>query len=191
MTEHVENAGLSRNATRATGAMSVGLNGHERGHSGEDRATELIHFTMKSDVSTPYGVPRWIQQTPSVVGSRKAEEHNIEFFDRGGVPPFLIIVEGGTLAPATTRALKDLLQGKSREKLEAAVLEVVSTGTIGKESKVTVKVERFGSSDKDFHFEKYDKRTEAHVRKLFRLPPIFLGLCHSADTEYLTEVGWR
>ena len=67
----------------------------------------------------------------------------------------------------------------------------MSTGTIGKESKVTVKVERFGSGKEDAQFEKYDKRSESHIRKSFRLPPIFLGLCHSADTEYLTEVGWR
>jgi capsid portal protein len=47
------------------------------------RATEIMHITVLPDSHTPYGVPRWVNQIPSVIGSRKAEEFNLEFFDNG------------------------------------------------------------------------------------------------------------
>ena len=71
-----------------------------------DRATEIIHFTALPDAHTPDGVPRWINQLPSVLGSRKAEEFDFEFFDNGGVPPMLIVLQGGTLQAETRNAVE-------------------------------------------------------------------------------------
>lgn len=142
------------------------------------RATEVIHFTLDPDVDTPYGVPRWINQIPSVLGSRKAEEHNLDFFDAGGVPPALIVVAGGQMVPETRRAVEQQMSGKRVGKSRAAVLEVMSSGGSldGRDTTPKVSVERFGSEFiKDSMFENYDEKCEMRVRRSFRLPPLFVG----------------
>ncbi len=144
----------------------------------EQRATEVIHFTVLPDAHTPYGVPRWISQLPSVLGSRKAEEYNLEFFDNGGIPPVLILLQGGTLQPETKGAL-DLKMGKgtASAKNRVQVLEVMpSGGTFNSPNQARVTVERFGAERQDDSmFENYDERCETRVRRAFRLPPIFVG----------------
>lgn len=150
----------------------------------ELRATELLMFIKDPDVNSPYGVPSWINQLPSVLGSRKAEEHILEFFDAGGMPPAIIFIEGGTLAKDMSNQLKMYVSGQLKSRHRAAIVEAQSSsGTLDSSGKVSVKVERFGAeSVKDSMFANYDKATEEHVRVGFRLPPLFLG--RSSDYNY-------
>jgi PBSX family phage portal protein len=145
----------------------------------ENAATELIMFGVERDVQTPYFVPRWINNIPSAIGSRKAEEYNLEFFDSGGLPPALIFLLGGTMGDTVRDQLLHYLSGRAKDKQRAAVVEAHSTsGSIdsGGGPGVNVKVERFGDSrGSDSMFQEYDKNTEDHVRVAFRLPTIFLG----------------
>jgi PBSX family phage portal protein len=143
----------------------------------KDRATEILHFTALPDAHTPYGVPRWIGQMPSVLGSRKAEEFNVDFFDNGGVPPVLILLQGGTLAPETRKALENATLGRASKNNRVAVIETEPNGgSMDSPSQSRVTVERFGSDrQNDSMFEKYDERCEVRVRRAFRLPPIFVG----------------
>lgn len=149
------------------------------------RATEIIHFTTVPDVKTPYGVPRWITQTPSVLGSRKAEEHNLDFFNSGGVPPIMLLVQGGTLAEKAVQAIQNQLNARNA-KHRAAVVEAHSTsGSLDSNNNVRVTVERFGSErQSDSMFETYDKRCEERVRRAFRLPPLFVG--QAGDYSFAT-----
>lgn len=145
----------------------------------EFEATELIHFTVSPDVLTNYGVPRWINQVPSVMGSRKAEELNLEFFNSGGIPPVMILVQGGALDPQARESLTSYLAGNAKYKNRGVLAEVFSTGGEigGASGNVKVSVERFGSEKiQDSMFEKYDERCQGRVRTSFRLPPLFLGL---------------
>ena len=141
--------------------------------------TEVLHFTAEEDVETPYGVPKWYPQMPSVLGSRKAEEHNLDYFESGGVPPLMIFVEGGVLGSKMKEALAEFLSSKPGAKQGAPVFEVMSTGgslDSGGGSKATVKIERFGSErQQDSMFEAYDDKCESRVRRAWRLPPIFVG----------------
>lgn len=152
----------------------------------EKQATELMMFSMNPDVSTPYAVPRWINQLPSVVGSRKAEEQNLEFFDAGGIPPAIIFIQGGTLAKDMSDQLKMYLSGQTKSRNRAVVVEAQSSsGSLESAGTVQVKVERFGSERaNDAMFSKYDKDAEEHVRTGFRLPPLFLG--KAADYNFAT-----
>lgn len=152
------------------------------------RATEIIPFGVNPDVGTSYSVPRWINQLPSVLGSRKAEEANLEFFDAGGMPPAIIFVQGGTLAGSTSDQLRGYLSGQAKNRSRAVVVEAQSTsGTLDSSGGVQIKVERFGSeSTKDAMYQNYDKAAEDHVRTGFRLPPLFLG--KAADYNYATAV---
>ena len=68
-----------------------------------DRATELIYFQTGQDPDSPYGVPRWEGQIPSVIGSRAAEEANIAYLRAGGLPPALLIVQGTCTALVVAR----------------------------------------------------------------------------------------
>ena len=150
------------------------------------RATEILHFTTLPDSHTPYGVPRWITQLPSVLGSRKAEEFNLEFFDNGGVPPVLILLQGGTLQAETRQALKALTSGQAKGNNRVQVLEVEpNTGSMKDAAIAKVTVERFGAErQNDSMFEKYDANCEIRVRRAFRLPPIFIG--QSKDYNFAT-----
>jgi len=153
----------------------------------EDRASELIAFQVNPDVYSPYGVPRWINQLPSVLGSRKAEESNLEFFDSGGIPPAIIFVQGGTLAPKVSEQLRTYLSGQSTNRNRAVVVEAQASGgnLDGPPGNVQVRVERFGAERaNDALFMGYDQRTEDHVRTGFRLPPLFLG--KAADYNFAT-----
>lgn len=139
------------------------------------QGTELIHFKITEDTDTPYGIPRWINQVPSVLGSRKAEEFNLNFFDSGGLPPAIIFIEGGGMTSNIRDQLNRYLKGKGSDSSQMAIVELFSTaGTLDKAGKVKVNVERFGPQD-DSMFEKYDERSEERVRGAFRLPPIFVG----------------
>ena len=141
------------------------------------RSSEILHLTALPDAHTPYGVPRWVSQMPSVLGSRKGEEFNLDFFDNGGVPPLLILLQGGTLAAETRRALEQGLQAGAKRANRVQILEAEPLGgAIDSPSTAKITIERFGHDRQvDSMFEKYDDKCEERVRRAFRLPPIFVG----------------
>lgn len=140
------------------------------------RASEVIHFPGKKEPKTAYGSPRWINQLPSALGSRKAEEFNLEYFDGGGIPPLLMMVMGGYLAEDTKTQLLAHFSAKGNKHRAAIVEAVSSSGSLDASGAVQVRVERFGSErQSDAMFQNYDKNCEDHIRVSFRLPPLFLG----------------
>lgn len=140
------------------------------------RASELVHFTNLPDAHTPYGVPRWISQLPSVLGSRKAEEFNLDFFDNGGVPPVMIFIQGGALVSESRKAIEAAARGTPNKKNRISVVEMEPIGSMDAPNNSKITVERFGAEKQnDAMFEKYDERSEIRVRRAFRLPPIFMG----------------
>ena len=151
-----------------------------------DRGNEIIHFTTIDDSHTPYGLPRWINQIPSIVGSREAEEYNLEFFNNGGIPPVMISVSGGVIAQQSKTELDNLLSGKAKTKMRGVVIETHSVGgDLSSNNKVDVKIDKFGNEQvKDSMFEKYDVNCEKRIRSSFRLPPLFVG--KAEDYSYAT-----
>jgi hypothetical protein len=173
--------GSTRKLNRLTGEW-------DEATTAENVASSVIHFSLDKDGTSPYGQPRWINQLPSVLGSRKAEEFNLDFFDAGGLPPAVIFIEGGALAPDVLTQLKAYFSGSAKGKHRAAIVEVQSTsGSLDSAGKVSVKTERFGDARAtDSMFMKYDENTENHVRGAFRLPPIFLG--KNSDANFATAM---
>lgn len=162
--------GASRDVDRDTGEWNKKLPVVKRGN-------EIIHFTVNPSANGPYGVPRWINQIPSVVGSRQAEEANISYFDSGGVPPVLVFIAGGEMGGTVKQQLINLFNSGAKKGNRGAVVELMPTGgSIDKDSKVDVKVEKFGAEAmNDSMFEGYDDKCDKRVRKSFRLPPLFTG----------------
>lgn len=176
--------GTTRHCSRITGEWESETNVIDQ----NNRATELIVFNVNPDVMSPYGIPRWINQLPSVLGSRKAEEDNLEFLDSGGMPPAIIFVQGGVLAGTAADQLNHYLTGQLKNRNRAVVVEVQSSsGTLDATGSVQVKVERFGSERaNDALYQSFDKNAEEHVRIGFRLPPLFIG--RSNDYSFATAV---
>lgn len=181
--------GASRELDKTTGKWA----GEGQEMVAGQEATELIHLTVDKDTMTPYGVPRWINQVPSILGSRRAEEFNLDFFNHGGLPPAIIFLQGASMNDENATKLTNYLSGKAKFKQRAVVVSTYSSegqvGTSTAGSKVTV--ERFGSERQaDSMFENYDQRCGLRVRGAFRLPPMFLGLNEdynfaTAQTAYM------
>jgi PBSX family phage portal protein len=176
--------GATRDVDRNTGKWST----EDTPILPENRGTELLMFGLTPDITTPYYLPRWINQMPSVVGSRKAEEQNLQFLDSGGMPPAMIFIQGGTLAKDTADQIKMYLSGQNKNKQRAIVVEAQSSsGSMDAAGNVQVKVERFGAAQSmDSMWGKYDALTEEHVRVGFRLPTLFIG--KPADYNFASSV---
>lgn len=166
--------GASRDLHRTTGEWAApgSLPANQRAH-------EIIHDKDLEDVGSPYGMPRWITQLPSVLGSRMAEEHNLAFFHSGGVPPVIVFISGGIVSEQVAKALNNYLSGSSKDKQRSVAVEVPSSGDLNNEKAASVQVEKFGAQDQDSTFEGYDEKNEKRIRRAFRLPGIFLGMADS------------
>jgi len=166
-------------------------NGAFAGESGYDSsypATEILHFKNMSNEA--YGVPRWISQLPSIIGSREAEEVNMRYFQDNTVPPMLLTVGGGRLTANSYQQLTASLNsdgiGKDRQH-RIMLLEAIGEGDSmdGKGSPVTLKVDKLTDvRQSDGLFKEYDQANQSKVRSSFRLPPISVGA--SQDVNFAT-----
>lgn len=153
---------------------------------GKRQATEILHFRVYAP-GTPYGIPRWIGTTPSVLGSRAADEVNFSFFDNKCTPPFFVLVSGGTLSDKSVQRINDAItQAKGRDKFHSAVvLETSATpapATPGyKQTAIEIKEM---SVHNDGLWQEFDANSRAKVRSSFRLPPLFAG--ESQDYSHAT-----
>lgn len=75
-------------------------------------ATELVQFRIHSSRSGRYGVPRWIGNLKSVLGSRKAETVNLLYFNNKSVPPLALLVSGGSVTKETVNRLEDYVKNE-------------------------------------------------------------------------------
>ncbi len=165
-------------------------------------ATELIHYNIDSP-RTPYGIPRWIGTLISVVGSRQAEEINFIYFENKSVPPLAIIVSGGRLAPQATQKIKEYLSEDIKGKKNFHKVLVIEAEPAGKHQegagRFKIEIKPLTQAiHSDALFQKYDERNSDKVGQQFRLPRMLRGdirdfnkSCYSADTETLTENGWK
>lgn len=155
--------------------------------SDDVNATELLMFKINEDTDTEYGVPRWINNIPSVLGSRKAEEYNLKFFDSGGIPPAVVFLEGGALAEDVMKQLKAYFNSDDSANRVAVVSVQSTSGSLNTVGNVKVNVEKFGdTASKDALWQNYDKNAEEHVRVAFRLPPLFVG--RAQDYSFATAM---
>jgi len=92
--------GDPRTISKLTGAVYPDVRSLLRDRSDDAPATELLHFAIHSSRS-PYGVPRWIGNMLSVLGSRQMEEVNYMYFSNKSVPPLALLVSGGKLSDNT------------------------------------------------------------------------------------------
>ena len=70
------------------------------------RGTEIIHFINLPDAHTPYGIPRWVNQLPSILGSRRAENSIWNSLSMAGFLPFSFCCKAARLAKKQRRRWK-------------------------------------------------------------------------------------
>ena len=111
-----------------------------------DRSSELVYFMLKQDINTPYGIPHWITQLPSILGSRQAEENNLDFLKSGGIPPFIMLISGGVLAQEAKDALEQGLANNGAQKQRGMVVEIhSSSGSLNDSGDVHVQIDKMGN----------------------------------------------
>ncbi len=159
----------------------------------EEQATELIHLTQHYP-GTPYGIPRWINQMPAILGSRQAELTNLDFFKENAIPAMILMVAGGSI---TQESIDDLEEQFVHAKGRASFNRITIVEARGDEEaasqdgnipspKMEIKPLQ-NERQKDALFQEYDKNNMAKIRSSFRLPPIFVGL--SEDYTHATAAA--
>ena len=173
--------GDPRRLNRTTGVYE----GREGYVAGND-ATELYHFKLASN--EPYGVPRWVTQLPSIIGSREAEEVNMRYFKENTVPPMLLTVSGGRLTQHSfeelTRALTSEGIGASRQNKIMLIEATGDSDSLDKNgTPVKLAVEKLTDArQSDALFAEYDRSNQAKIRMAWRLPGVVLG--QGSDENY-------
>lgn len=161
---------------------------NEAGYVAGREATEIWHLRRPSPDA--YGVPLWINQLPSIIGSREAEEVNMRYFQDNTVPPMMLLVGNGRLTAASYQQLQQTLNsegiGGPRQHKILLLEAVGESDTLdGKSSSIDLKVEKLTDTrQSDGLFRDYDNANMAKVRSSFRLPPVLVGM--SQDVNFAT-----
>ena len=149
----------------------------------EHPATEIIHH-MIPDPSSRYGSPRWMNAFASVLGSRRADEVNAEFFANSAIPPLAVLVQSGRLTRQSAARVASLFKEKKDKGLrgfwDVLVLECQSNDEYGTEAsgKANITIEslmRDLASAADRYVE-YDKANSDKVAGTFRLGRVMRGI---------------
>lgn len=161
-----------------------------------ERANEVIHFRLYCPRS-PYGLPRFIGNLISILGDRKSEEINYITFLNNNIPSMALLISNGQITEATIERIKEFVEAQiqgSDNYSKFLIIEGEPTEMDTGEDLGQVKIELkplTSEQHTDALFQKYSRNNQDKVRRAFRLPPIFVGRCHSEDTEYLSEHGWK
>ncbi|MGN1480742.1 phage portal protein [Porcipelethomonas sp.] len=144
----------------------------------EKQANEILEFKLGSGA---YGQVRWIGQSLSVEGSRKAENLNNNYFDNGRHTPLAVLIKGGTLTEESFNKLQDYMNDIKGEKGQHAflLLEAESDSSLdyGDEKKsVDIEIKDLaGMLQHDELFQDYLENNRKKVQSAFRLPDLYVG----------------
>lgn len=149
----------------------------------EGPATEILHYKIRA-VRGAYGLPRWMGNLLSVLGSRLAEEVNFYYFRNKAIPPMIIFVENGRLQDSAVDRLADFMnqvKGDTEKFWKIAILEGESAEDARKRGvtwtgQPRFKIVRLSSEQlKDALFQEYDANNRDKVGEGFRMPRLLRG----------------
>lgn len=135
---------------------------------------EVIHLKVGNG---DYGDPRWSGNTPGILGSRRAEELNLNYFQNGRMLSMILSVINGQLTPQSIEALKSARGENSQGGILYLEVEGFEKGLIGDEKEKTdVKLDKLNDLlQQDALFIEYNREKRKETRSSFRLPPILTG----------------
>ena len=175
--------GDPRTVSRQTGKLYDSPESMKAAEPESTPANEMIHFQIASPLS-PYGVPRWIGNLLSVLGSRSAEEVNYFYFENKAVPPLAVLVSGGRLSKSSVPKIEDFIENniKGRRNFhKILILEAVTpqakgadTGPHPQRPMIEIKPLKTAQND-DALFSQYDQANIDKVGSSFRVPRLLRG----------------
>ena len=168
-------AGDPRPMDKDTGAYGTEEKPVPEGHL----ATHLIHDRVYHPL-TPYGVPLWIGNTLSVLGSRASDEINFNTMQSNAIPSAMVIVEGGQLTEGSIERMQEFVEEqiqRSNNYSSFLLLEAEASEEGGlTPGNFKIRVEPMKQLQQaDELFQVYDRNNRDKIRQSFRLPPIFVG----------------
>lgn len=144
-------------------------------------ATEIIEHSMYS-LGHNYGLPRWINQLPAIIGSRECEVTNLSFFKDNAIPAMAVLVSGGSLTEDSVEIIEDAFTRKRGVDAMNRVLVIEALGDAeamdenGRIPPPRIDMKPLtGERQGDGLFQEYDEANHVKIRSSFRLPPLFLG----------------
>lgn len=142
------------------------------------RSNEIVHLRLYS-ARTPYGLPRYIGNLLSIFGDRAAEEINYVTFRNNNIPSMVVLVSNGQLTEGSVKRIEDFvgsqIQGSDNySKFLILEAESMLEGEDGNQIKMEIKP-LVKEQHKDALFQVYSKNNQDKVRRVWRLPPIFVG----------------
>jgi PBSX family phage portal protein len=146
-------------------------------------ANRVLFFNVPCPYSI-YGLPRWIPCVLGIMGSYKADEINLLFFDNKSIPPMVVTVSGGHLTEGTLQRLKETFEHQIKGVKnfhKCLVIEAIPEGVgegLEGEKVPPVRIEFKPLTtfiQDDALFRQYGKDVDDEIRSAFRLPPIYVG----------------
>lgn len=145
----------------------------------EKQANEVVHMKIYSP-RTPYGLPRFIGNLLSIFGDRAAEEINYTTFKNNNIPSMVVCVSNGQLTQGSidriTTFVESQIQGS--DNLSKFLILEAEGSEEGEESGSNIKIEIKPLTENqrtDAMFQNYSKGNQDRIRRVWRLPPIFVG----------------
>lgn len=143
------------------------------------RANEVVHLKLYS-ARTPYGLPRYIGNMLSIFGDRAAEEINYMTFSNNNIPSMVVMVSNGQLTEGSIQRIESFVESQiqgSDNYSKFLLLEaegLMEGEESGAHSKVEIKP-LTQNQHKDALFQNYSDNNQDKIRRVWRLPPIFVG----------------
>ena len=144
----------------------------------EYQANEILEFAIGTE---PYGEVRWMGQTLSVDGMRKAEFLNNNYFKNGRHTPLMIMIQGGTLTNESFEKLQTYMDDIKGEAGQHAfiILETESSdNNLDFEGATQPSIEvkdLAGILQQDELFQAYLDNGRKKVQSAFLLPDLYVG----------------
>lgn len=141
-------------------------------------ANEVLHRRIYTGRS-PYGLPRYIGNLLSIFGDRAAEEINFITFKNNNIPSMVVAVSNGQLTESTIDRMKEFVESQIQgsdnySKFLIIEAEGLEEGEDGGQVKLDIKP-LTEEQHSDALFQNYSKNNQDKVRRVWRLPPIFVG----------------
>ncbi len=146
-----------------------------------DAATEVLMLSLYTPGQI-YGLPRWIGQLPSILGSRESEMVNLNFFRENAIPAMAVLISGGALTAESFDVIDNYINALKGSKAMNRILVLEASGddTSGSTDH-SVSAPRIdmkpmiSERQQDGLFKDYDGANQQKIRSSFRLPPIYAG----------------
>jgi PBSX family phage portal protein len=144
----------------------------------DKKANEVVYFDIYSTRS-PYGLPRYIGNLFSIFGDRASEEINFITFKNNNIPSMVVCVSNGALTQGSIDRVQTFVESQIQgsdnySKFLILEAEGEEEGDEGGQVKIDVKP-LVSEQHTDALFQNYSKGNQDKIRRVWRLPPIFLG----------------